>query len=164
MKHFIATLVFVGFLLACTNELMAGKKDDQTSADRATYSQLIRKLRKDHQALTNAWAKATQEARTNDGQATGATKARVLSLRDSLDRKTTRLLLISLRHGWDMPDFSAEQKNDGTIRQISTGKREIFAPVDAMVRSALAKEAVELASKVKLPVISLASSTKAETR
>ena len=164
MKLLIATLALMGVLMTSAAEVMAAGENSQTKADRATYNQLVRELQKTHRDLTNAWTKATTEARSNGGQASDVTKARVLSLRDSVDRKTTRLLLIALRHGWDVPDFSTEQNNDGTARKASTGKQELFAPVDEMVRSVLAVEAAEVASKIELPVITITGSTKTENQ
>jgi len=133
-------------------------RQQETTADRAVYNQLIQELRQDHLELTKVYRKAVQEARTNGGKADMETKAQVLSLRDRIDRKTTRLMLVAVRHGWSMPDFSKEIEEKPQAGQKDTvsapSLREIlFAPVDAMIQETLTKEAMQLATNLPLPVV-----------
>ena len=135
----------------------ASAADDarETSADRAVYNRLVRELRTTHANLKSAYDDALAEARAGDGKAHADTKATVLALRDEIDRKTTRLLMVSLRHGWDVPNFSAEAEKGRPRPPALTSRESVFRPVDGQVRALLAEDAVRIAAKVRLPVISL---------
>ncbi|NOX55366.1 MAG: hypothetical protein GXP27_13200 [Planctomycetes bacterium] len=130
---------------------LAADKDER--ADKVVFDRLVREMRQTHQKYAVAYQRAVTEARDNDGKATLETKAEILSLRDEIDRKTTRLLLIALRHGWEVPRFDVD--NPGSPEPVTSQKERIFSPVDDLIRTAFAAEARQLAAKVRLPVVSI---------
>ena len=166
----IKTIIVIALLVAAGGSLYAADGGDSQSADRVAYNKLTREVRRSEAALKVAYNAAVEEARNNGGKASLETKAKVLALQDEVDRKATRLLLIALRHGWEVPDFTAGQPSGGQAgKGKSAAKKDhkavIFAPVDETIRTSLAKEAaavagekakeaIRLATKVRLPVIS----------
>ncbi len=74
-------------------------------ADRALLYRLIRQVRRIDRDSEELMLQAMAEARNNGGSAEPETKARILSLRDERDRLFSRLLILSMRHGWEIPDF-----------------------------------------------------------
>jgi len=151
MTHVTAFLVLVAGLLTCLSGLAA---EPEQAQDKVVFDQLADELRELHAKAGGTLTKALAEARDNGGEASLSTKADVLAIRDQIDRKTSRLTLISLRHGWEVPRFAAEKKEQKAVDPTSR-KDEIFGAVDHMIRAAFSREAAQIAAKVRLPVISV---------
>ncbi|MFP4355570.1 MAG: hypothetical protein ACLFUJ_10660 [Phycisphaerae bacterium] len=149
--------LFIALLTACAFPLV-GLADpaDASKKDRQVYNQLISEIRTAHVKLAAAYQRGVAEAKENDGQATTKTRAEIVSLRDEIDRKSVRLMLVADRHGWDVPKFNLEdfeqqarqkeaQKTDKLVDQ--------FFPPDPRITGSLADEAKVVGVKVHLPVI-----------
>jgi hypothetical protein len=125
--------------------------------DRALLYRLVRQVRRVDRETESMMTQAMAEARDNDGQANPETKARLLSLRDERDRLFSRMLILSMRHGWEIPDLDkpAAASSDG-----AEAAQNIFSAVDVLVRRRFAAEARRIAQSVSLPVVSLESMSK----
>lgn len=122
-------------------------------ADRVTFNRLIQQIQRVDANYAKAMQTGMEEARLSDGSASAATQSDLLSLRDQRDRLMNRLVLISVRHGWDIPDV-----NTPTVQKhvaVVTEKDRIFAPARDAIKSRFKQEAIEIASKLTLPVISV---------
>jgi len=128
--------------------VFAADKDEK--ADKAVYQKLVREIRSLHAEQQEVCTKILAEARANDGEVSPALKAQVLKSRNVIEQKMARLMLIATRHGWDVPDFNTESKDQSQPRKESDN---IFASVDRMISRAFVKEAALIASTVRLPVI-----------
>ncbi len=128
--------------------------DASEKRDRATFNQLARQVRVAKSKLELAKKKGLEQAHHNNGRVDDGLKAEILSLRDEIERKTNRLELVALRHGWDMPDFA---NVTAAPRHKSETRAEVFGAADRIILSALYEEANHIASKVYLPVVSRAA-------
>jgi hypothetical protein len=148
----LAVLVMVGGL-NCLAAAPAQAKDAAERKDRSTYNKLVRQIRVARSKLADLERKAVAKAHDNGGTAPDPIKAEILSVQDDIDRKTNRLELITLRHGWEMPDFENDQGKTGTVDALAS-REAVFGPVDRMVQRAMHREATQLAATVYLPIIS----------
>ncbi len=123
-------------------------------ADRAMLYRLVRQVRRIDRDSEQLMDQAMAEARTNGGSADPVTKARILSLRDQRDRLFSRMLILSMRHGWEIPDFDKPTVN-ASSRQES--EQSVFGAIDVLVNRRFAADARRLAATLPLPVVSLAS-------
>ena len=98
--------------------------------------------------------RAMSEARDNDGKANPETKARLLSVRDERDRLMARMLILSMRHGWEIPDLDKP-----TVSKSSRQESEdsVFGAVDVLVNRRFTMEARRIVETLPLPVVSLES-------
>lgn len=151
MKTTLKALSVIAVLAAMAAPALAGDNDER--ADKVVFDRLVREMQQTHQKYAAVYQRAVTEARNNGGKATLETKAEILSLRDEIDRKMTRLLLIALRHGWEVPRFDLD--NPGSPEPQPSRKERIFSPVDDLIRTAFASEARQMAAKVRLPVVSI---------
>ena len=126
----------------------------EAARDRVQYEALIREIRKIDRRYDDAVNAAMSEARqAEDGQASLTGQADLLALRDRRDRLTNRLMLLSLRHGWQTPDFDAAPAD---IEDDSAqGKKQIFAASTAVLQERFEREAEHAARLVHLPVVPL---------
>jgi len=129
-----------------------GQDDGADRADRSLFTRLTRQVQRIDRQSDELMDQAMEEARRGDGEAGLETKARLLSLRDERDRTISRMLVLSMRHGWALPDFSATTAK-------KTGSREaeeaVFGSVDVLVRRRFASEARLIADAMRFPVVSL---------
>jgi hypothetical protein len=125
---------------------------DAVQQDRALFNQLVRQMRRINRETDSAMDAAVAEARTQDGKANLETKARLLSLRDQRDRIYSRLLVLSMRHGWAIPDLDPDEKADASRREAEDS---VFGSVDELVKRRFAAEAQAIAIATQLPVVSL---------
>lgn len=153
MKITLKALSVFAVLATMAAPALAGGNDER--ADKVVFDRLVRELRQTHQEYADTYQRGVNEARDGDGQATTETKAEILSLRDEIDRKMTRLTLIALRHGWEVPDFDPE--DPGSTEPAPSRKERIFSPVDDLIRRAFATEARHMAAEVRLPVVSISA-------
>lgn len=123
-------------------------------ADRALLNRLIRQVRRIDRDTDELMEQAMAEARNNGGSADPATKARLLSLRDERDRLFSRMLILSMRHGWEIPDLDKP-----TVVKSSRQEAEhsVFGAIDTLVNRRFAAEAKRIAATLPLPVVSLKS-------
>ena len=125
-------------------------------ADRALLYRLIRQVRRIDRDSEELMIQAMAEARNNGGSAEPDTKARILSLRDQRDRLFSRLLILSMRHGWEIPDFDKPTVSRSSRKEA---EHSVFSAVDSMVNRRFAADAKRIAATLSLPVVSLASMT-----
>ncbi len=123
-------------------------------ADRAQLYRLVRKVRRIDRDSEQLMDQAMAEARSNGGSADPVTKARMLSLRDERDRLFSRMLILSMRHGWEIPDIDKPTVNRSS-RQESV--ESVFGAIDVLVNRRFAANAMRLAATLPLPVVSLES-------
>ena len=125
-------------------------------ADRALLYRLIRQVRRIDRDSEELMIQAMAEARSNGGSAEPETKARILSLRDERDRIFARLLILSMRHGWEIPDFDTPTVSRSSRHEA---EKSVFGAADALVNQRFAADARRIAATLPLPVISLKSLT-----
>lgn len=123
-------------------------------ADRVTMNRLTRQVRRLDRQTAELMDKAMAEARDSGGTASNETKARLLSLRDERDRLFSRMLILSMRHGWEIPDLD---EPTATTSSRQEAEQSIFGSIDVLVRRRFAAEAVTIVHSVRLPVVSLES-------
>jgi hypothetical protein len=126
----------------------------QEARDRVRCRALVREIRELDEEHERTVSGAMDRARgADDGRASLADQADLLALRDRRDRLMNRLTLLTLRHGWDMPDLDAQDAApdaDG-----AGGTHEVFAAGAAVLRARFAAEAARAARLVELPVAPL---------
>jgi hypothetical protein len=98
--------------------------------------------------------KAMNEARNNDGSAEAVTKAQLLSLRDERDRLFSRMFILSIRHGWAIPDID---KPTASRASRTEAQDSVFGAIDTLVNRRFAAEAKRIAATLSMPVVSLKS-------
>ncbi len=160
MKNIIKALSVIAVLAAMSAPALAADKDER--ADKVVFDRLVREMRQTHQKYRSAYQRAVAEARDNGGKASMEIKAAILALRDEVDRKTTRVTLIALRHGWEVPRLDLGKP--GVVKPTASRKELIFSSVDDLIRTAFAREARQLAAKVHLPVVSVKSAKSPESK
>lgn len=122
--------------------------------DRLMLNRLIRQVKRIDRETEELMDQAIAEARDNDGKADRETKARLLSLRDERDRVFSRMLILSMRHGWEIPAFD-EPAVEPSPRKES--EDSIFGAIDVLVQRRFAEDARRLVQTLTLPVVSLES-------
>ena len=123
---------------------------DNARADKTRFNSLLRELRTAEAEYHNVVKQAMSE-KQNDDQTSLETKSKVMALSDKRDRLMDRLTIISLRHGWEIPD----NKDSKNINDIPDEKQRIFAPADEVIRERFAQQAKKIAESITLPVISM---------
>jgi hypothetical protein len=128
---------------------------DAEVRDRVQYRTLFRQIRDLDREYERAVESAMGEARDSEtGEASLASQADLLALRDKRDRLMNRLMLLSLRHGWEMPDFNTgERGEEGGAHDDEV--REIFSASSNVLRARFAEEARAAARLVELPIVPL---------
>jgi hypothetical protein len=125
---------------------------DSVQQDRALFNQLVRQMQRVNRDSESFMEQAMAEAREQDGQASLETKARLLSLRDQRDRILSRLLILSMRHGWEIPDLEPAAAKASSRREAEDS---VFGSVDTLVKRRFAAEAQAIAVAARLPVVSI---------
>ncbi len=141
-------------LAAAQNDAAKPAVQSAETADKAQLYRLIRQVRRIDRDTDELMNKAMSEARSNDGSADAVTKAQLLSLRDERDRLFSRMLILSMRHGWAIPDI-----NKPTVSTSSRKEAEhsVFGAIDTLVNRRFAAEAKRIAATLPMPVVSLKS-------
>ncbi len=161
MKRLSLSLVLVAAcpLLLCplaAAQDHAGNPAAQSTekADKALLNRLIRQVRRIDRDTEELMDKAMSEARDGGGSAEPVTKAQLLSLRDERDRLFSRMLILSMRHGWAIPDIDKP-----TVIKSSREEAEhsVFGSIDTLVNRRFAAEAKRIAATLPMPVVSLRS-------
>jgi hypothetical protein len=136
----------------------ASPKD--VEVDRGRYRQLLGEVR----TLDFEYAKTLEQAveeTKKEGKASLESKSQLIGLGEKRDRCVNRLILVSLRHGWDIPDLNIQNM---TAAKIVSEKERIFQSADNMIRDRFAQEAKQIAGKIALPIISLQGSAHKATK
>ena len=123
--------------------------------DREVYERLLRAIRDDRAALSQAYARGVAEARKGGGQPPTARRAEILALRERIDRNGVRLMLVAGRYGWPVPELSAETVVKGKVAP-EVAPRDQLVPPDPVIAEVLSADARKLAGAIHLPVITLA--------
>jgi len=149
----IVTITF-GVVLLAVSVTRAGVQTGQedATADKSRYHRLLREIKSVEADYHKVQNQAFIEAKS-EGKASLETKSRLLALSDKRRRIMDRLLLLSLRHGWDLPDPEMPTAS-GTTRPLDD-KERVFAPADEIIKEKFAQEAQRIAAKIRLPVISV---------
>jgi hypothetical protein len=123
-------------------------------ADKAMLNRLIRQVRRIDRDTEALMEKAMNEARNNDGSAEAVTKAQLLSLRDERDRLFSRMFILSIRHGWAIPDIDKPTASKANRKEAHDS---VFGAIDTLVNRRFAAEAKRIAATLSMPVVSLKS-------
>ena len=124
-------------------------------ADRILLNRLVRQVRRIDRDNEELMDQAIAEARdSDDGKADPSTKARLLSLRDERDRLFSRMLILSMRHGWAIPPFDRPAVTRSNRQEAQDS---VFGSIDVLVQRRFAEDAKRLARTLRLPVVSLES-------
>lgn len=123
--------------------------------DREVYDRLVREIGRDRAALSQAYARGVAEARKGGGQPPTARRAEIIALRERIDRNGVRLMLVAGRHGWPVPELSAETVTRGPA-EPEVDPRDQLVPPDPVIAQVLSAGARKLAAGLRLPVITLA--------
>ncbi len=154
MKRALVCLIALGAALPAL--ALAQTDNDGDKKDRQVYNRLISEIRAAHVKLASAYKRGVEEARENNGQATTKTRAEIVGLRDEIDRKSVRLMLVADRHGWDVPQFRLEDFEKQAEKDQAAKPDNLvdeFFPPDPRITGALSDQARLLAGKVRLPII-----------
>ena len=123
-------------------------------ADKALLNRLIRQVRRIDRDTEELMEKAMHEARNNGGSADPTTKAHLLSLRDERDRLFSRMLILSMRHGWAIPDIDKPTASKSSRKEA---EHSVFGAIDTLVNRRFAAEARRIVATLPMPVVSLRS-------
>jgi hypothetical protein len=140
--------------LAAADNMAPTAMQATEKADKALLNRLIRQVRRIDRDTEELMNKAMSEARDNGGSADPSTKARLLSLRDERDRLFSRMLILSMRHGWEIPDLDKPTVSKSSRQEA---EQSVFGAIDTLVNRRFAAEARRMAATLPLPVVSLKS-------
>ena len=152
MRHTATLAIIIMAAIALTSAPAFAQGSGERS-DRVTFNRLLQQIQRVDADYADAMEVGMDEARQSDGTPGAATQADLLSLRDQRDRLMNRLVLISVRHGWDIPDINTPTTHKRVA--VVTEKDRIFASARDAIKSRFKQEAIEIASKLTLPVISV---------
>ena len=152
-------LIAVTLLCICTTSVLAADQDERI--DRSVYNRLIRQVRQTDAESAQVVGKAMREARESTaGKASLETQSQILALRNRRDRLMNRLLVVSLRFGWEVPDFN--QPSNVQNGSAPTESEQIFEPAEQIISARFAVESRKIASRLVLPVITIDALSTAE--
>lgn len=150
-----AMIVFgLAVLLINTTLVCADTNRKDATADKVRYQGLLREIRSAEADYHKVQNQAFAEAK-NEGKASLETKSTLLALSDKRRRILDRLLLLSLRHGWEIPD--PEMPTASAASNVLNERERVFALADQLIKEKFAEEARRIAGRISLPVISLPS-------
>ena len=141
-------------LAAAQNDAANPAVQSAETADKAQLYRLIRQVRRIDRDTDELMDKAMSEARSNGGSADAVTKAQLLSLRDERDRLFSRMLILSMRHGWAIPDIDKPTVSKSSRKEA---EHSVFGAIDTLVNRRFAAEAKRIAATLPMPVVSLKS-------
>jgi len=150
----LVTMLAVAALLAGSVAFAGDQRDERVEKvrDKATYDQLVGQVRQVEAQYNQVVTQAMKEARESNGSASLETQSNLIALREKRDRLLNRLLLVSLRWGWDMPDMNAPAAADVPVR---TQTDQVFESAERVIKALFSSEAKRIAMAVKLPVTSV---------
>ena len=153
MKTLCTTMAAV-LLAGAWATAAAAEPEGPAEQDWTVYNKLIGELRGDHARLAGAYKTAVIQARENRGEASTEIRAEILALRERIDRKSVRLMLVAGRHDWPVPEFSTDGFNADKGPAAPTAREQLL-PSDPVIAGVLADQARRLAARVRLPLISV---------
>jgi hypothetical protein len=137
-------------LVASSVQAMTDTRDSIT--DKTKYRSLIREIKLVETDYAKAQNLAVNEVK-RDGGASLETKSRLQNFEGRRNRIMDRLLMLSLRYGWDIPDRN--MPIDKSVSESMGERDRIFASADEIIKKKFVNEAREIASRLKLPLISI---------
>jgi hypothetical protein len=152
MKAVNTMLITFICILIGTSTSLADQAD--VRADRSRYEGLLREINKIDAEYKQILKKGMQEAKEKEnGSASLETKSKIIALTEKRDRVINRLTILSLRHGWEMPNTNTPE----TTTQIPDERQKVFEPAEQIIKGTFSKEASRIAKTVPLPLIPLES-------
>ena len=139
-------------LLLVSIPVSARAAEPQERADKATYNRLVQEVKRIDADYSTTIEQAMKEAREDDGKASLETQSRIIALRNERDRVMTRLWMVALRHGWEVPDINASDKKLG---EVPTEEEQVFKGAEFVIKARFAEEAARIAGAVALPIVSI---------
>ena len=121
-------------------------------ADLITYNRLLTQVKQLDGQYARELEKAMKIARHRGGEPDLETKARLLSIRDQRDRLMSRLTMLALRHGWEVPQSGPEAVAKA-VAAAPQPHEEIFRGADHIIHGRFQTEAARIARSVELPMI-----------
>lgn len=124
-------------------------------ADLVTYNQLMHQVRQLDRDYSRVMSKAMEVARSNNGKADQVTMAELLSLRDKRDRIMSRLTVLSLRYGWELPSSAPGSSSEATSSALPRAiqQQPVFRPAEQLIQARFADEAGRIARRIRLPIV-----------
>jgi len=151
MKHVISAVTVLVWAVLC-GAAWGQESDGGRAADRVVFNRLVREVNEAEAALARGMEQAMKEARANKGQASLETTGKLVDLQQKLDRLNNRLILISLRHGWDIPKVQKPAGRAGSVQGSQPADRIEFSSGTRMIRNRFAEEAKAIGAAVRCPV------------
>ena len=161
LRTSVIVALAVGLAGVAMGDQPGGNAQDTKSADRVVYDRLTREIRRANQDLSKLYDKALEQARADQGQVPNDLQARILSLKEQIDRKTVRLTLLATRHGWEVPRTNVTWNGKTTTERVNEDLR-LLLPKDQVISDALFSQARVLAVRVYLPITPVVRSTGAK--
>ncbi len=150
LKSFAVLGALVTVLTLSTS--VGGQSNASALTDQITYNRLLTQVNQlDHQYAAEM-QNAMSIARQHGGEPDLETKARLLSIRDQRDRIMSRLTLLALRHGWDLPYGGSNGKSTAATPP-PVPHQEVFEAADHLIRARFKQEAARIARTVDLPMV-----------
>ena len=146
------TLVGVLTSVLLLSASAGGQSEATKYSDQITYNRLLTQVKQLDQQYNLEMAKAMNVARQRGGDAGLESKARILSLRDQRDRIMSRLTMLALRHGWELP-FTGPAGAATPAAAVPEPHPEVFQGADHIIKARFQEEAARIARAVELPVI-----------
>ena len=161
LKHSVVIALAAGLLVSAAHGMRPVDKQcasptttepAHTHPDRQLFDRLARDMKQIDMQSSELMDKAVSAARRDSGHVTLETKARLLSMRDQRDRLHARLLILSARHDWAVPELKTRTVKITNAKEIND---RVFSSIDVLVRRRLTLEAAHIVERVTLPVVSM---------
>ena len=136
------------FALSCL-AICAEADDNLARKDKRTFRKLLSERNTAYQRYFAALKEAKDQVKKDD-QVDFGTQNAILRLRQEKDSIETRLLTIALRYGWEIPDFSTDNKEEKERNNTKELER-IFGPAKSLINAEFKKEAEDFATYLTLP-------------
>ena len=159
MKPLLKIIVLTALTAAWPVSALGDQTSDAVSRDRAVYDRLVRDISRSRSELSGAYVTAIAQARANDGEIPTALRAKILQLRERIDREGVRVTLVAVRHGWKVPDLFVPDFQHHKTNPTTSARRQLLPP-DPVVSEALAQQARRLAAVVYLPTTPVTKASK----
>ena len=146
------TMLITGTVVLVASSVQAMTDQRDSITDKTKYRSLVREIRSVEMDYAKTQNQAVNEVK-RDGSASLDTKSSLQSIEGKRNRIMDRLLMLSLRYGWDIPDRN--MPIDKPVSDPADDRDRIFASADEIIKKKFVKEAREIAGRIKLPLISV---------